>query len=212
MPSRRSFLGILGAGAALPALDPSVLEAAQPSPTSADWDMSWVEKLTGRHRAVLDAPEISNGLPVVRSCLWGMQYAEVYNTKPSDTNAVLVLRHNAIALAFDDSYWEKFPIGEESGMGEVRRNPVRKAWPDMDEPWRSLNLEAFVESGGIILACNLAFNLMAVSRYQAADGSSAEAADAAARQALLPSVTLMPSGFFSVSRAQEAGCQFIPAS
>lgn len=215
MTTRRSFLGILGAGAALPTLAPSLLQAdTGPTPVSADWDMSWVEKLTGSHRAVFDAPEISEGLPVVRACLWGAQYAEVYNTIPEDTNCVLVLRHHAISLAFDDSYWAKFPkVGQDAGLGDaVARNPVRTAFPDVPEPWRSLNLEAFRASGGIILACNLAFNLMAVPMYQEADGSSPEEATAEARKHLLPGVTLMPSGFFSVSRAQEAGCQFVPAS
>ncbi len=215
MTSRRSFLGILGAGAALPSLAPSLLQAETgPSPVSADWDMSWVKKLTGAHRAVFDAPEVSDGLPVVRACLWGNQYAEVYNTSPSDTNAVLVLRHNAISLAFDDSFWAKFPqVGKDAGLGDaVTRNPVRTAYPDVPEPWRSLNLEAFRESGGIILACSLAFGLVAVPMYQEADGSSAEAATAEATSHLLPGVIMMPSGFFAAGRAQEAGCQFIPAS
>jgi hypothetical protein len=215
MTTRRSFLGILGAGAALPTIAPSLLRADRgPTPVSADWDMSWVKKLTGSHRAVFDAPEISEGLPVVRACLWGKQYAEVYDTIPEDTNCVLVLRHHGISLAFDDSYWAKFPkVGQDAGLGDaVTRNPVRTAYPDVPEPWRSLNLEAFRESGGIILACNLAFNLLAVPMYQEADGTSAEAATDEARKHLLPGVILMPSGFFSVSRSQEAGCQFVPAS
>ena len=51
-----------------------------------------------------------------------------------------------------------------------------------------------------------------VPRYQSAMNVSADEARKVAMTHLLPGVVLMPSGFFAVSRAQEAGCQFIPAS
>ena len=179
--------------------------------------MSWVDRLKGAHRAVFDAPEVSEGLPVVRACIWGKQYAEVYNTKPTDTNAVLVLRHNGIGLAMDDSYWADYGIGKQAAMkgpnGEfVTVNPMRKAWATTPEPWRSFNLEQFRADGGTILACNLAFTLEVVPKYQESMKVSKEEATKAAASHLLPGVVLMPSGFFAVSRAQEAGCQFIAAS
>ena len=178
--------------------------------------MTWVDRIKGKHRAVFDAPEISEGLPLARASLWGKQYAEVYGTKPAELSAVLVLRHNGIAMAMGDDYWSRFAIGKEAGIkgpsGEfVTVNPDRKAWPEVPEPWRHFNLEQFRADGGIVLACNLAFLLNAVPRYQKA-GATPEEALAQAKKDLLPGVMLMPSGFFAVSCAQEAGCQFIPAS
>lgn len=218
---RRDFLGWVGAAAVL-GTTPSLL-SAQPAtdapltPRSLDWDLSWVDRLTGKHRAVFDAPEISQGLPIVRASLWGKQYAEVYGTKPADTNAVLVLRHNGIAMAMDDDYWSRFAIAKAADMktpsgGYVMVNPVRKAWQETPEPWRNFNLEQFRADGGIVLGCNLAFTLEVVPKYQEAMKLSADEATKLAKTHLLPGVTLQPSGFFAVSRAQEAGCQFIPAS
>lgn len=222
---RRDFLGWVGASALLGAA-PSVLSAqpaaastapGSPPSRSADWDMSWVDKLKGRHRGVFDAPEASEGLPLVRANLWGKQYAEVYGTRPGDTNAVLVLRHNGFAFAMDDEYWSRYEIGRQLGMkgpsgAFVTVNPVRKAWPEVPEPWRNFNLEQFQADGGIVLGCNLAFSLEVVPKYQETLKSSPEEARRVALTHILPGVTLMPSGFFALSRAQEAGCQFIPAS
>ena len=66
--------------------------------------------------------------------------------------------------------------------------------------------------GGIVLGCNLAFSFEVVPRFQKAGNLTPEAARAEALSHLLPGVILQPSGFFAVTRAQEAGCQFVPAS
>jgi hypothetical protein len=62
-----------------------------------------------------------------------------------------------------------------------------------------------------VLGCNLAFSFEMVPKFKQA-GMTDEAARAEALTHLLPGVTLMPSGFFAISRAQEAGCQYVPAS
>jgi hypothetical protein len=221
---RRDFLGWIGATALVGAA-PTML-TAQPATRSisntterhsADWDMSWVDRVKGQHKAVFDAPEISEGLPLARASLWSKQYTEVYGTKPTDMSAVLVLRHNGIALAMDDDFWSRFKVAESAGMKRADGtfhmvNPSRKAWPEVPLPWRNFNMEQFQSDGGIALGCNLAFMLAVVPKYQEALKVSAEEAQRVAKSHLLPGVTLMPSGFFAVSRAQEAGCQFIPAS
>lgn len=217
MTTRRNFLGALGAGAAVPMLHSSLAAADYPAPVSADWDMSWVEKVNGRHRAVFDAPELSNGLPLLRATLWGKQYAEVYNAKPSDVSSVLVLRHTAFAFAMDDATWDRFDLAKSHNLSLFHGapvspgNPMRTTRTDVPEPFRGMNVEQFQREGGIVLGCNLAFSFEIVPKFQQA-GVTAEAARAEALTHLLPGVTLMPSGFFAISRAQEAGCQFVPAS
>ncbi len=217
MPDRRGFLGLVGASAALPLIP--TLGSAQPNqlPVTEDWDMSWVNRVTGQHRAVFDAPELSNGLPLLRACLWGQQYREVYGSNTT-VSPVLVLRHTAFAYAMDDTTCDRFGLTREfnlelfSGAPASPGNPVRGARTTVPEPFRGLNLEQFQADGGIVLGCNLAFSFELVPRFQKAGTLSAEAARAEALSHLLPGVILQPSGFFAAARAQEAGCQFIPAS
>lgn len=211
MTTRRNFLGLLGAGAALPALGAPFPTAADLPSISADWDMTWVDRVTAPHRVVFDSPEVNYGGTIFRAVLWRDEYQEVFGTPLAQTSTVLVLRHTGIALAMDDAHWARFNIGKdvewESGEGEefVTRNPASAPLPDARPGAGKYTLKNFAETGGIILACNLAFNANVVPKYRA-EGVSRDAARAEALTHLLPNVILQPSGFFAVIRAQEAGC------
>jgi len=217
---RRDFLGLLGAATLLGGHLPEALSAtAGPSPSSptrGPWDMTWRSRLVGAHRAVFDAPEVSEGDPVLRAVMWGRQMTEVFGTKPSGMSRVLVLRHNGIELAMQDSYWAAFDASTRHGFRDaagapLKVNPVRAARAEVPEPFRDLTLERFAAEGGVVLACEVALRVYVVPRY-VATGLSEAAAYATAVRALLPGVILQPSGIFALSVAQEAGARFIPAS
>jgi hypothetical protein len=215
MTSRRGFLGLVGAGAALPALHTTLAHASL-TPVSTDWDLSWTRKLTGKHKLVLDAPELESGIPLVRANVIGAQYAEVFGVGMSDISRVLVLRHHAIHFAMSDAYWNRFKVGTETGFttpdgAPLAFNPVRIPRDIFPEAFRPLMLEPFQQSGGIILACNLALQHLVVPKY-VAGGMAADAAYEAAKADVLPGITLQPSGIFAVGVAQEAGCALVPVS
>lgn len=212
---RRDFLGLLGAAALLGGVTPDA-HAATAAPTLGPWDMSWRTRLTGTHRAVFDAPEVSEGDPVLRAVIWAKQMTEVFGTKSSAMSRVLVMRHNGIELAMGDSYWAAFDAGARHGFKDaagapLKINPVRAPRAEVPEPFRDLTLERFVAEGGIMLACDVALRFYVVPRY-VATGLSEAAAYAAAVRAMVPGVILQPSGIFALSVAQEAGANFIPAS
>lgn len=178
--------------------------------------MSWTKRLKGKHKLVLDAPEPSGGAPMLRANFLGTQYADVYGGSAADIARVLVLRHNAIHLAMNDGFWDRFKIGDKSGYKDpdgkgYTRNPVRAQQAAFPEPFRGMSLEAFQQSGGIVLACDLALRFQAVPHHAAA-GMTADEAYAAAKADMLPGIILQPSGIFAVAVAQEHGCQLVPAS
>jgi hypothetical protein len=216
MTSRRGFLGLMGAGAALPVLHSS-LQAHEPlHSVSADWDLTWTRKLTGKHKLVLDAPELERGLPLVRANVIGLQYSEVFGVGMPEVSRVLVLRHNAIQFVMNDAYWARFKVGADTGFttpdgAAIGFNPVRIPRDIFPEPFRPLMLEPFQQSGGIILACNLALQHLVVPKY-AATGMAAAAAYEAAKADMIPGITLQPSGIFAVGVAQESGCSLVPVS
>lgn len=224
MPTpRRDFLAALSGAAILGSL-PSALSAGPPDqdgnglvpPGRADWDMSWVKRLTGKHKIVFDAPELEGGIPLVRAHAVGMQYVDVFGVPLAQVSRVLVLRHAAIQFAMNDAYWARFKVGAETGFKgadgtALTINPVRVPHAGMPEAFRALMLQPFQASGGEVLACALALQHDVVPKYAAA-GMSADAALAAAKSDMLPGIILQPSGVFAVSVAQEAGCSFVPAS
>jgi hypothetical protein len=221
---RRDFLGWLGASTVLAAtgnpLHASPVRTPQtaPQPVSTAWDMGWVERLTGKYRAVFDSPAVSEGDALFRAVLWRDQHKEVYGTPLSDLNAVIVIRHTAIPLAMNDAYWERYRIGKEVKLKDPATkkwtviNPIRVTAPGTPAKWTDYSLERFMAQGGTVLACNLAFGEV-VHRVRTEEKlKTRDEAVARAKEMLIPGIVLQPSGIFAALKAQEAGCNYIMAS
>lgn len=116
--NRRRFLGTMGAAAIGGGVFPRIAHAAlpqtdHPTPISDRYDVAWADKITGRFRAVFDSPNMAEGAVIVRATAWCDQYKEIYGVDRAAMNPVLVLRADAIELVKDDTYWGRFPVGEE---------------------------------------------------------------------------------------------------
>ena len=221
---RRDFLGWLG-GTSLFALGgapvalgaPAAPRSGHPRPVDDTFDVSWADRVQGKFRAVFDSPEISEGAALFRAIIWCDEYKAVYGTARTEMSPVMVVRHEAIHLAMNDTYWKRFKIGKEvklrtpEGKKWAEANPIRVSPPGAPEKFARYNLEAFIADGGIALACNLAFG-DAVAKFQKEDKLDAAAARQRAIEHLVPGVILQPSGVFAVLRAQEAGCKYMMAS
>jgi hypothetical protein len=218
---RRHFLGTLGATALTLGITPSPAHALpvdpHPAPISTAFDMSWANRITGRFRAVFDSPNMADGAALMRATAWCDMYKEIYGVERSAMSSVLVLRADAIELTMDDSYWARFPVGEEhklKGRGDawITINPISaSSRPAGDSASRRNSLESFMADGGIVLACGWGFGKV-VQRYR--NGNSVPPAEARreALSHLVPGIVMQPNGIFAVLRAQEAGCHFAAAS
>ncbi len=183
------------------------------------WDMSWTDRLTGKYRAVFDSPSVSEGGAVFRAGLWREQHTQVYGTSAGDLNAVVVIRHAGIPLAMDNAYWEEYEVGkalrlkDDSGHKWARSNPVGGTTGAGDQGGSAkYMLPHFLASGGIALACNMAFSGVIVTNIQKHDKVSHDEAVKRAHAHLIPGVILQPSGIFAVLRAEEMGCNYIMGS
>src|SRR5690349_18166572 len=110
--NRRHFLGSVAALTATGAILPSALgaETPGPEPVSADWDMSWRDRVKGPFRAVFDNPYTAEGAGLWRAADWKKTVIEVYRTKPKDVTAVLVVRHEAIPMIMSHAFWERHEL------------------------------------------------------------------------------------------------------
>lgn len=219
---RRDFLGWLGGSAlfastGLPVRAPASASSGTLVPIAVDFDMSWVDRVKGSHRAVFDSPGISEGAAIFRAVIWKRQYKNVYGTDPSDMTAVMVLRHEAIVLAMDDAHWTEFEVGKEKkvkdadGKKWAKSNPILSVPADAPPAWADFTLAKFQQNGGIVLACNVAFGDIVGQYKEKGKLSSNEEARKVALTHLAPGVILQPSGVFGTLRAQEAGCHYILA-
>jgi hypothetical protein len=222
--TRRDFLGRVTAGAATFSAMPLALAltscAAEGSSQAAgEFDLTWPGRLTGKHKAAFDMAEIESGYGLWRGNAWVGQYQQFMGAAPADISLAIILRHNAIALAMDQAFWDKYGVGK---MKEVThpmtqqptdKNPVLLGAADgVPAPFDAAALPAQQSRGVVFLACNLAFDLDIVPIVVAADKVSQEAARKSALAHVIPGVLLQPSGVFAAVRAQEAGLSYVKAS
>jgi intracellular sulfur oxidation DsrE/DsrF family protein len=221
--SRRTFLSAAAANAAALAIIPEAATAGVPSDLTAssssdEWNFDWPSKLTGKYKAVFDATEIESGYGVWRAAAWARQYGDFMKAAPADLSPVIVLRHNAISLAMQQAYWDKYTIGRDRNVTHpLTGDPTDKNPALLDEkdgipaPFDNASLRKQLDRGVIVLACNLALQDCA-DRIQKADKVDAAEAHKRAVGYLVPGVILQPSGVFAVTRAQEAGASYVKAS
>jgi hypothetical protein len=221
---RRDFVGRVAAGAMLAGL-PLPLDASlrafggAPAAPAPEWDLSWVNRIKGKYRAVFDVPEIESGYGVWRASLWGRQYHDVLGVKFEDMTPVLVLRHNGIVLAMQQAFWDRYAIGKEKNVRHpiteepTDRNPALLASSRGEVPadLDAVALDKFLARGGIALACNLALQDV-IDTIMKKDGAAADAARNQAIASMVPGVILQPSGVFAALHAQDAGCKYLRAS
>jgi hypothetical protein len=225
MTNRREFLERLGTGAMLTAVPFSADvvrhfdSTATPIASAEDWDLRWVNRVTGKYRAIFDVPEIDSGYGVWRASLWVQQYMDVLKAGPRDCSPVLVLRHHGIALAMQQSFWDAYDVAKNNTVTHpitqqgTDRNPalLSSSRGEVPADFDAVALDKYLSRGGIALACNLALDDM-IELVTKKDKSSPEAARKTALAGLVPGVILQPSGVFAALRAQDAGCKYLRAS
>lgn len=213
---RRGFLGGLAAAAAagLASLTPLRLEAKttpKTTPTSRGVDPAfetWLNRITGKHKMVFDAPEVNGGMPVIWPRVWLNGNNENYGTKDTENSGVVILRHAAIPLAMKDELWAKYKLGDvfslKEGEAPATRNIFAKTMP---LPLPGTGVEALLASGVLFGVCNVALTIYSgmVAQKMGMDGAAVKADWVAG---LIPGVQVVPSGVLAVSRTQEKGCGY----
>jgi hypothetical protein len=222
--TRRDFLGTMAMNAAMLGAMPLSFDLATAAAVAAPaqgekWDLTWVNRVTGKHKAVFDVPEVDSGYGVWRATIWGKQYQEVMGVSPKDLSAVLVLRHNGITLAMQQAFWDKYGIGKAKNvLDPISQQPTTKnpalmtaASGDLPAEFTGVSLPEAIGRGTVVLGCNLALR-DCVELIARTDKISPEAARKQAIGYLVPGVILQPSGVFAAVLAQQNGCAYVRAS
>lgn len=235
--ARREFLGQIAASAIVLAgtacAGPAAATQAVPPPAPArnpdvsaaaptHWDDSWFTRLTAKHKAVFDSPEVEDGIALEHAVLFLSGMKAALGAGNGDAQAVIVIRHTGVILAFNDAMWAKYEIGKERKVKDYAtdkwavRNPFAAPAPrpgsdqaprpnNPDRP--ATNLAWFAQNGHILLGCDLATRGMS-SILAKKTKSDQRAVYDELKANLVPGLILQPSGIYAVHRAQEAGCTF----
>jgi intracellular sulfur oxidation DsrE/DsrF family protein len=211
---RREFLGQVATGAALgiPALFTSFdVNAVTDSAIVADSE-EWFKKVKGIHKIVYDAPEPHNGFPIIWSWVF-YQTNNQTNTPDTDLTAMVVLRHNAIPMAMQDSLWAKYKFGEffkiddNNTKAPAVRNPFYEP-QGADFPMATIDgIKKLQARGAMFCVCDMA---LTVYSGMIAPKMNMKPEDIKKdwMSGLLPGIQSVPSGVWAISRAQEKGCAY----
>ena len=156
-------------------------------------------------------PEVNGGFGLAWSRIFYMTNNET-GVPDSDITIVAVLRHNALPLAFADSAWEKYKLGEVFHITDPKtkapsvRNIFAHVQPD-ELPLPKMSVDDLLASGVLFGACN-----MAIKFYSGIVSKAQNVPVDQVRQdwtaAVLPGIQIVPSGVWAVNRAQEHGCSY----
>lgn len=222
--TRRGFLGTIATGAAamgLATLSPlQQLNASPGFKNDGDPDPEMVFKnLKGTHRAIFDVTEPNKENPMMPFA-WARVFLMTNEMTGSKSNdAVVVLRHNGIAYAFEDRLWAKYNFGKMFGANDAHSQDKKPAtkndfWKPADGAFQipgvgavKIGINELQESGTHFVVCNVA---MTVFSAVVAQQMKMKPEDVMAdwKSGLLPGVTIVPSGVWAVGRAQENKCAY----
>lgn len=222
--ARRAFLQHLTFAGVAVGATPALLHAewakagASDSTVADDVDMSWMKKLTGKHKAVYDSPDIGGGLGVFRAAIVAKQYMSTFRLPASAISNVIVLRHDGIQLTMGQAYWDAYGIAAANNVkhpwtgAAITQNPALLTPADGLPPLLAgADLPSQIAKGTIVLACGLAFSDV-VDIIAKADKVSDDAARTKALSLMLPGIIMQPSGVFATTVAQEQGCIYVRAT
>jgi hypothetical protein len=239
---RRQFIGELAAGAAaLAAVACTPAATATNAPSQApkkatpaaprsempsgpmpvppkEWDSSWMNRITSKHKAIFDSPEINDGTALYHAMSYLDSVKDVFGTGDSDASVVVVLRHRAVPLLFNDAMWAKYDIGTATKTNDPKTGkPVTRNiyYQDVDangnptaDEKPSATIKSLSARGVIFVGCDLATRGFS-SRAAAAAKLTPQQVYEDIRANLVPGATLMPTGVFATLLAQEVGCSLM---
>jgi len=213
---RRGFLSSVAATAAALGVGQLATAQAADPPSAANNAATeferWLNGIKGKHRQVYDAPEPNNGMVLVYSLAYLLTAPQAYGVPESEVGVVVVLRHFAIPIAFNDETWAKYKLGEVFNVNDpatkapATRNPFAYIKPG-DLPFPDAALEKLVARNVKFGVCNLALTVFSGMVAQKT-GMKPEDVKKDWIAGMFPGLQVVPSGVVAINGAQARGCSY----
>lgn len=203
--SRRGFITAVSAVAGASLL-PDIVEAAQ-SPQG--WDLSFLDKLQGKHKQVFDLMDLDVGLVVVKN--WYEAHESVFGLKHPDVNAIVGIAGKGFPVNASDELYQKFPIGELWKVNDPATGKPALRNPFVAGDGRGMLAGAGVRPlqarGALFWMCNFALQVVSARVGNAVQRPPAEIYPEV-RAGLNPGVIVVPAHTMLLGLAQEHGFSY----
>ena len=228
---RRGFFGrVFGLAAAAAALPFAGGQAASAQSNGPD---AWINNVKGSQRTLFDFPQHKGGLPQLHIFNYLNTYQSAYKLTPGQqVSAVGTLYgigpSSSIPLAFNDSIWAKYALGEYLGLKDASGKPytrnlfnkftpadVHVAMQAMGNPnipffagaMPVLGIESLQKMGATFLICENALGAWAQELETRGKGKAADL-EKDLRANMLPGVIAVPAMVIAIDKAQAAGIRY----
>jgi intracellular sulfur oxidation DsrE/DsrF family protein len=227
--NRRGFLGRMFGAAAAAGLGVAGTRVASAQEAGAD---DWIKEVKGTHRCLFDFPQHKNGFPQLHILNYLNTYATAYKAAPGQVGAVgtfySVGTQSSIPLAFNDTIWAKYALGEYTGLKDASGKPyTRNVFnrptaqdlhlliqamgtpniPALSEAVPAIGIESLQKMGTKFIICNNALGLWCLELEARGKGKAPDI-EKDLRANLLPGVTVVPAMVIAIDKAQEAGIKY----
>ncbi len=202
--SRRWFLSTLGAVAGS-AIAPGMIES---QPAQGAWDMSWLDRIQGKHRQVFD---FANPLQLQGPRNWLDAHEVVYGLKHPDVAAVVGIGSPSFPVNATDAMYVKYPIGVEWNIVDptTGKHAMRNIFLDGPAPNDRPNSVRALQARGVIFwQCNNALHRVAAQLANAVKKPQPEVYAELRASGLNPGVILVPAHTMLLGLCQERGCAY----
>jgi len=220
--NRRAFIGTLATGAAamsLAGLAAPLQSMAKPGHGHSNDDDpdAWFKKLDGKkHKIVFDVTEPHSVFPFAWPRVFLVTNG-MTGTAEKDAGVVVILRHNAIPFAMDNSLWTKYKLGDVFKVNDdkTKTTAVKNAfWKPGKDDFQlpgvgsvAIGINDLQSSGVMFCVCNMALTVYSAAVAQMNNLKSEDVYNEW-KNGLLPGIQSVPSGVWAVGRAQEHGCAY----
>lgn len=213
---RRGFLsGLLKGVGALGLLAFTAPTSPEDSSDSKETD-PWFNRIKGKRRMVFDVSQPHGIYPFAWTNVFLTTNAKT-GTPEKDCSVVVVLRHTAIAYAFENNLWEKYKFGE---LFKVT-NPLDNAVAAKNPFWQpkvgdykvpgigniEIGINELQARGVMFCVCETAITSI-TARLAGSLNQDAAQLKKEWLNGLLPDIHLVPNGVWALGRAQEHGCGY----
>jgi intracellular sulfur oxidation DsrE/DsrF family protein len=226
---RRGFLTRIFGSAAMATLPIAGLRAAPRQGSGPD---EWLNEVKGTHRCLFDFPQHKNGVPQLHILNYLNTYSTAYKLPAGQAGAVGTFygvgSQSSIPLGFNDMIWERYALGEYTGVKDASGKPYTRnvfnrpektdahllmqamqvpSLAALAEAVPASGIESLQKMGTKFLMCNNALGAWCLELEARGKGKFADI-DKELRANLLPGVTIVPAMVIAIEKSQAAGIKY----
>jgi hypothetical protein len=204
---RRQFLTTV-TGLASVTAGLSAEQAPNRAAASAQWDLSWLDQLKGKHKQLFDVGnmDISEDTPLRMPMNYLDGFRDIFHLEPPEVNVIVGIQRVAFPMNASDALWEAYRLGERWNIKDPETGTIatRNIFLGQASGGGGAFVRPLQARGAIFWQCNIALQGV-IGQLARQTGKSAADVRTEVVAGLNPGVKIVPPHTLLVGLVQERG-------